>query len=384
MVSLSVDRISAATNNEAMRSVLFITVFLLPVVADDTAEVVFQKAAAALTAGDYGAAEKGFAAVLKSQPNHVGALGNLGVVYSRTQRSARAIEIYERALRLSPGDGALRLNLGLVHFKQENYRQAESQFARVIATQANHRQARELLATCQIHLGKAKLAISTLESLRKSDPRSPGVLYLLSMAHLRNHQPGKAKPLLDEMMLTALSPAQAHFLLGKAYYDSALFVESREAFLKVLKLEPAFPNAQLELGKVWVSLREPEKAQAAFLTAMETNPQDSEAPYFLGSLLVNEGRVDEALVPLTRAERLKPDFWGTLYYLGKATLQMKKPAEAIVFLQRAAELNGEEDAIYYQLAQALRASGRLAEARTAMERVIQLKAKKRAPLLRGS
>jgi tetratricopeptide (TPR) repeat protein len=70
--------------------------------------------------------------------------------------------------------------------------------------------------------------------------------------------------------------------LGKAYYDGALFAESREAFLKVLELEPAFPNAQLELGKVWVSLREPEKAQAAFLKAMETNPQDSEAPYFLG------------------------------------------------------------------------------------------------------
>jgi tetratricopeptide (TPR) repeat protein len=367
-----------------MRSVLFIIVFLLPVVADDSAEVVFQKAAAALTAGDYGAAEKGFAAVLKSQPNHVGALGNLGVVYSRTQRSARAIEIYERALRLSPGDGALRLNLGLVHFKQENYRQAESQFSRVIATQANHRQARELLATCQIHLGKAKLAISTLEFLRKSDPRNPGVLYLLSMAHLRNHQPGKAKPLLDEMMLTALSPAQANFLLGKAYYDGARFGECRDAFLKVLEIDPNFPNAQLELGKAYVSLREAEKAQAALLRAMESDPQSGEAPYFLGSLLVNEGRAEEALVPLARAEQLKPDFWGTLYYLGKAKLQMKKPSEAISLLRRAAELNSEEDAIYYQLAQALRASGRLAEARTAMERVNQLKAKKRAPLLRGS
>jgi len=43
----------------------------------------------------------------RKQPNHVGALGNLGVVYSWTQRSARAMETYQRALRLSPGDVAL-------------------------------------------------------------------------------------------------------------------------------------------------------------------------------------------------------------------------------------------------------------------------------------
>ena len=61
---------------------------------------------------------------------------------------------------------------------------------------------------------------------------------------------------------------QAHFLLGKAYYDGARFAESRESFLRVLELEPAFPNAQLELGKVLVSLREPERARAAFLAAM--------------------------------------------------------------------------------------------------------------------
>ena len=377
-----VDRIQAGEDNLSMPAIWIAAVFLLGP-PDVSPEVVFERAASALAAHDYGAAEQGFAAVLKKHPNHIGALGNLGVVYSRTQRSARAIETYRRALALNPGDLALRLNLGLVYFKQENYQPAAKQFSRIVAKQPNHRQAQELLATCQIHLGEPRLAISSLESLRKSDPKNAGVLYLLGMAYLRNQQPDKAKPLLDEMMLTALSPAQAHFLVGKAYYDSARFAESREAFLKVLELEPAFPNAQLELGKVWVSLREPEKAQAAFLTAMERNPQDSEAPYFLGSLLVNEGRVEEALVPLARAEGLKPDFWGTLYYLGKAKLQLRKPAEAVSLLRRAAELHSEEDAIYYQLAQALRASGRLVEASRAMERVSELKAKKRATTLRG-
>jgi predicted Zn-dependent protease len=173
-----------------MPAIWIVAVFLLGL-PDASPEVLFERAASALAAGDYGAAEKGFAAVLKKHPNHIGALGNLGVVYSRTQRSARAIETYQRALALSPGDLALRLNLGLVYFKQESYQLAAKQFSRIVAKQPNHRQAQELLATCQIHLGKAKLAISSLESLKRSDPKNAGVLYLLGMAYLKNQQPDK-------------------------------------------------------------------------------------------------------------------------------------------------------------------------------------------------
>ncbi|MEO0108483.1 MAG: tetratricopeptide repeat protein, partial [candidate division WOR-3 bacterium] len=57
-----------------------------------------------LASGDLAAAERGFLSVLKAQPNHVGALGNLGVVYSRMDRAADAITVYQRALKLSAND----------------------------------------------------------------------------------------------------------------------------------------------------------------------------------------------------------------------------------------------------------------------------------------
>ena len=51
--------------------------------------------------------------VLKSQPDHIGALGNLGVIYSRSGRTHEAIEVYRRALKLAPNDAPLLVNLGL-------------------------------------------------------------------------------------------------------------------------------------------------------------------------------------------------------------------------------------------------------------------------------
>src|SRR5512140_2774114 len=100
--------------------------------AADSLSDVFQRAAAALAAGDYAAAESGFQQVLKASPNHLGALGNLGVVYSRSERPTEAIAVYRRALRLAPNEKGLLLNLGLAHLKSDAHAEALPYFQRVL------------------------------------------------------------------------------------------------------------------------------------------------------------------------------------------------------------------------------------------------------------
>ena len=54
----------------------------------------------------------------------MGALGNLGVIYSRRHCYSKAIAVYNQALKLNPRDPGLLLDLGLVCLKQGNYAQA--------------------------------------------------------------------------------------------------------------------------------------------------------------------------------------------------------------------------------------------------------------------
>src|SRR5262249_62216384 len=110
-------------------------------------------------------AEEGFERVLRSEPGHVGALGNLGVVYSRTNRTGKAIEAYQRALRVAPNDRGLTLNLGLAHLKQDDHSKALPLFARLVAADPSDNQARELLATCQLAAGRPKEAIESLHAM---------------------------------------------------------------------------------------------------------------------------------------------------------------------------------------------------------------------------
>ncbi len=340
--------------------------------AADSAKDVFDRAAQALVAGDYPAAERGFQAVLRDEPRHVGALGNLGIIYSRTNRTAQAIAAYRRALRISPDDKAILLNLGLLYLKQESHKKALPLFERVVALDPQHPQARQLLAICRLYTGQLAPAIRDLETLRAAHPKDEQILFLLGFAYLKSSDADHAKSVFQEMFQVA-GPARAEFMLGRACYEAALFERAEESYLEVLRLDPAFPGLHLELGKLYISQRRTDDAIRELNIVLRENANNEDANYYLGGLFVQEARYKEAIPYLERARKLKPDSWGTLFYLGKAKLRLDQPAEAATLLQRAVELNPDEASAYYHLGRALRACGRTAEAERAFNRLKDMK-----------
>jgi tetratricopeptide (TPR) repeat protein len=333
---------------------------------------IFDRAARDLTAGNYASAERGFQSVLRQEPKNIAALGNLGVIYSRTARSDEAIAAYRRALRLSPDDQAILLNLGLVYFKQEAHSRALPYFERVVQLNPQHVQARQLLAVCRAYTGQIQAAIRELETLHAAAPRDENALFLLGFAYLKNGDSEKAKAVFQQMF-EAAGPARAQFLLGRANYEAIQFTQAESAFLDVVKLDPNFPGVHLELGKVYISLRRNDEAARELELALKASPGDADASYFLGGLLVQEGRYQEGIPYLERARAVKPDFWAPYFYLGKAKLRMEKPAEAVVLLQRAVSLNADDAPAFYDLSRAFQACGRETEARRAMARVRELR-----------
>ena len=94
------------------------------------------------------------------------------MIYSRTSRADEAIAVYRRALKLSPDDKAILLNLGLVYLKQEAHSRALPLFARVVAIDPQHLQARQLLAVCRAYVGQLAPAIHDLEALHAAPLRA--------------------------------------------------------------------------------------------------------------------------------------------------------------------------------------------------------------------
>lgn len=341
--------------------------------AGEPVEKRFDTAVQALQAKDYAASEKGFDAVLKQQPRNIGALGNLGIIYSRTNRADKAITVYNRALRFSPDDKAILLNLGLVYLKQEAHAKALPLFKRVVELDPGHLQARQLLAVCRLYTGDLQPAIKDLEALRAANPRDTQVLFLLGFAYLKDKQTDTAKAVFNDMFAAA-GPAQTLFMVARAYYEAGMFAPAEETFLKVLNQDANFPGIHLALAKVYVSEHSTEKAKRELQLILKQDPDDMDAMYLLGGVLVQqESKYAEAIPYLERVVRAKSDFWGPYFYLGRAKLEVDKPAEAVTLLQRAVDLKPDEATAFYLLARALQACGRREEAQAALKRVRDLK-----------
>ena len=354
-----------------MRCVVTLCCWALLLGAAEPVKQIFDQAARALAAGDYQSAERGFQSVLQAEPRNIAALSDLGVIYSRTNRANQAISVYRKALRLSPDDKPILLNLGLVYLRLEDHRQALPLFARVVALDPSHLQARQLLTVCQVYTGQLEPAIRELETLRAANPHDENVLFLLGFAYLKNHDDGKAKEILAQMLETA-GPVRADFLAGKAYYEAAQYPQALESYLRVLRLDPSFPGVHLELGKAYISLRQNSDASRELELALKEDPHSGDANYLLGSLLVQSDLCSEAVPYLDRAKQLKPDSWAIYLHLGKAKLRLGQVAESIALLQRAVELNPDEPSVHYELARALQAGGRKQEASRAFRRAEEL------------
>ena len=336
-------------------------------------EQLFGAAARDLQAGRFAEAEIGFAQVLRREPNNLGALGNLGVLYSRQNRPQKAIDTYRRALRLVPNEPGLLLNLGRAYLKLDDHTQAKPLFAFLSkSASGRQRQAQELLAICQLQTGETALAITNLDQLAQGPEVSPGVYHFLALAYVKQRDLPRAQEVLARLFAN-LPAAQAHYLEGRVWYDSAIFDRAIASFEKAAQADPHLAGLALETGKTHVSLRNTAAALEQLRLAVQQAP-DPEAQYFLGALLVQEGRYDEATPLLKTVSEARPDLWGTYYYLGRAQLALGHAALALPLLQRAAARAPGESAVQYQLARALQLLGRKAEAQQAFARVARLKA----------
>jgi len=352
---------------------------LLASAATDPAQAIFEHAVQALAAGDYPAAERGFLEVLRVQPNHVGAIGNLGIVYARMNRNDQAITEYQRALRLSPNDESILLNLGLVYLKEERHEYALPYFQRVIALDPQNRKARQLADVCRLYMGKVALAIQDLERLRADDPGDGQLLFLLGFAYLKNGDMKTAREYLSQM-LEAAGPDQAEFLMGKASYEALNLQQAEKSFLRVLQLNPDFPGIHVELGKVYSGEHRAGDAIREFQTALKKNPADADANYYLGCELVREDRFEEGIPYLEKATKLAPDSYAAYVYLGKAKLHLGQAGEAVALLRKAVELNPDNANAQYTLGRALEMTHQKAAAAKAFEKARRLMAESNAQL----
>jgi len=82
--------------------------------------------------------------------------------------------------------------------------------------------------------------------------------------------------------------------------------EAREAYERALELDPAHPDAHVNLGRLLHEGGKPAEAETHYRRALAARPDDATAAFNLGVALEDLGRAEEALSAYERAAELDP------------------------------------------------------------------------------
>ncbi|MBZ5608775.1 MAG: tetratricopeptide repeat protein [Acidobacteriia bacterium] len=214
--------------------------------------------AALLSAGDFPKAEQTYAAALEIDPKSPDAELGLAHALAKQNRIADAAPHFHKAAELNPSYRDDLLELAALHEAQNQTPEAIAIYQQFPANPG----AQERLGALLLASGQAADAIPPLEA---AVAKSPTVANRAALAtgYLKNKQPDKALPLVEEILAANPSDFDIRMLRGRITRDQRKFPDAAQDFLRAAQLKPDSPEAWSELAGALVMAEDYGPALAA-------------------------------------------------------------------------------------------------------------------------
>jgi tetratricopeptide (TPR) repeat protein len=105
----------------------------------------------------------------------------LGMVALKENKKALAMDYFRRALKMNPGDVAVRMNMGVLLVEHRQLNEAAIQFERVLRLMPDHADAKLHLAIIKSTKGKDAEALAVYEDILDGDSNNPLALYNMAV-----------------------------------------------------------------------------------------------------------------------------------------------------------------------------------------------------------
>ncbi len=186
----------------------------------------------------------------------------------------------------------------------------------------------------------------------------------------------KARELLNELVEVMPDSVKLHYNLARLYIQERKLAEAISEMEKALALvsdkQPAPPGAYLDMVKLYLTAKQPEKAEKLMLKELESNPKNVVAYNLLGDVYQTMNRFDEAKAQYEQAIKVNPKLPVSHYSLGVYYLRKNNFREAAKKFEEALELNPKYLLALMNLGTTNEQLGKNKEAEKAYRRLIEL------------
>ena len=366
----------------------------------------FERALAALQAGNLEDAERRFKAVLRTQPRHGAALNligialtqlrkypeaetylrralqetpksdatlyNYGIILKALARPAEALQRFTEALALNPAAAETWNNRGTVFSDLQRHDEAIVDFDRAITLQPRYAEAYcnkgKVLAKLQ-RFDEALAFFDTAATL-KPDLFEAWLGRGTILTQLKRYEGALAA----YGRALALKPNSAECWLGRgnAFHGLKCNEDALASYVKASQFKSDMADAWLGRGNALHDLRQHDEALAAYDRALSLDPSSATAHSNRASALLALKRHAEVLESCDRAISIRPDLAIAHCNRGAALLSSKRYVEALASFDRAISLDSTLPLSYSNRASALLGLGQYTEALANCDHAIAL------------
>jgi protein O-GlcNAc transferase len=259
-------------------------------------------------AGRLAQAEQLYRAILVQQPQHAGALHQLGLLAHQCGRKDDAVALIRQAIQAQPLYPAALTNLSVILRELGRTDEAIDAARQALALDNDLPQAHNNLGCALRDKGLLDDAIAEFRYAAAFDPNLAEAHANLGNALRDKGRWSAAAASLGRAV--AINPAftNASCDLSRALCVCGMFDQAAEVCRAAAARNPAHPAVYLHLGTALVGQGRLDEAAAAFRHVLTLNPRDAQAYCNLGSLLNRQGLHDDAAIAFRKALELDPAF----------------------------------------------------------------------------
>ena len=303
---------------------VFVSSIVCLTAAPQSASLPLASADAAMQAGNFADAARGYEAWLKAHPDSKGVLLALGICYVQLGRQNEAVTTLRRYLKLVPGSAAGHAALGVALLDGAKTAEAKTELVRAVRLNPKQVDAVEALARVYLMEGKADEAVSLLRPLLASEANDE-TRALLGEALIKAGQAHVAGTMLErELQANPQSASQIYAMTAWAYLKAGDRVRAAEICERGMRI---YPDSEIEA--VYLSLPAPFLAEriGARIEHLQNAPDVAEL-IAVGRVLVDadaahKTRANEiAQRLLAHAIELAPESASAHYNYGRALNQI--------------------------------------------------------------
>ena len=259
---------------------------------------------------------------IKEKPDNPESYYYLGNIYLEEKNIEKAIRYLEKAVSLKQKADYYN-DLGYAYFLKGDYKKAIDCYNRAIKIDPNLSVAYYNKALAYRKMGNIKEAIKNYSKAIALNPDDPDYYYNLGIAYRLNNEPQKA--IHSYKKAIQLDPYNENYWnnLGNAYYDIGDYKKAVECYKKAVEINPSFFLGWQNLANTFLDIGEYEKAVKAFKKAIKIDKRCADCYMDMGIALKELGRYDEALKAYEKAVEIDPSQKAIFLY-NKACLYASK------------------------------------------------------------